>query len=162
MKFWKILAPVLVLLAVGTVGAVTWAVGENRESDTAGPELVVYKTESCGCCNGWVDHVREAGFNVSPHNISHRELNEKKQEVGLDFSLASCHTAFVDGYAIEGHVPAEDILRLLEERPDIAGLTVPGMPVGSPGMEHDDREDPYHVLAFQPDGSTTVFASYHQ
>lgn len=162
MRFWKILIPILILVLVGMISAVAWTTS-NRDGDSAtGPEMVVYKTETCGCCNYWVDHVRDAGFSITAHDISHRELNEKKREVGLDFGLASCHTAFVEGYAIEGHVPAEDILRLLEERPAVAGLTVPGMPIGSPGMEQGDRRDPYHVLAFQPDGSTTIFASHHQ
>ncbi|MDQ2068981.1 DUF411 domain-containing protein [Natronospira bacteriovora] len=138
------------------------ACSDANEGADGLPEMVVYKTETCGCCEVWVDHVKDAGFAVTAHDISHRELNEKKREAGLDFGLASCHTAFIDGYAIEGHVPAEQIIRLLEERPDVAGLTVPGMPIGSPGMEHGDRYDPYDVLAFQPDGSTTVFASYHR
>lgn len=162
MRFWKIWAPIAALLVIGTVAATAWTLAERDAEESTGPEMVVYKTETCGCCNDWVDHVIAAGFSVSAHDISHRELNEKKQEVGLDYSLASCHTAFIDGYAIEGHVPAEEILRLLEERPSVAGLTVPGMPIGSPGMEQGNRRDAYHVLAFQPDGSTTIYASYHQ
>jgi len=152
----RILFPALFLILFSLA-----ACSDAEDRDTT-PEMVVYKTETCGCCDVWVDHVKDAGFAVTAHDISHRELNEKKRDAGLDFGLSSCHTAFVDGYAIEGHVPAEQIFRLLEERPDVAGLTVPGMPIGSPGMEHGDRYDPYDVLAFQPDGSTTVFASYHQ
>lgn len=125
-------------------------------------EMVVYKTASCGCCNAWLEHVREAGFEVDARDVSHRELNEIKAEAGLEYGLSSCHTAHIDGYVIEGHVPADDIRRLLEERPEVAGLTVPGMPVGSPGMEQGDRQDAYEVLTFREDGSTEVFASYHQ
>jgi len=124
------------------------------------PEMVVYKTPTCACCDDWVDHVREAGFEVSAHDITHAELNDKKVEGGLGPGMASCHTAFIDGYTIEGHVPATEIKRLLELRPDVAGLTVPGMPIGSPGMEMGDRVDDYDVLSFTRNGNTEVFATY--
>ncbi|MFK7161341.1 DUF411 domain-containing protein [Marinospirillum sp. MEB164] len=109
--------------------------------------MTVYKSETCGCCNDWIDHVREAGIEVEAVDLIH--LNHKKQELGVPPQLASCHTGVMDGYLIEGHVPAEQILRLLRERPRILGLAVPGMPHGSPGME-TGRVDAYQVLSFDP------------
>lgn len=126
----------------------------------AEPVMQVYKTETCGCCDDWIDHVEDAGFQVESTNL--RDLNSKKQELGLPYELASCHTAVIDGYIIEGHVPASDIQRLLQERPEISGLTVPGMPHGSPGME-TGRVDAYEVLAFDLEEQTQkVWSSYNQ
>lgn len=107
--------------------------------------MTVYKSESCGCCNDWIDHVREAGIAVEAVDLIH--LNRKKQELGMPPQLTSCHTAVIEGYLIEGHVPVSDIQRLLQERPAITGLAVPGMPHGSPGME-TGRVDAYQVLSF--------------
>jgi hypothetical protein len=115
----------------------------------------VYTTEGCGCCNGWVEHLRAAGFEVDARNVT--DLPSIKAGAGIDASLSSCHTALVDGYVVEGHVPADVIQRLLAERPDIAGVVVPGMPVGSPGMEGGGAK-PYQVLALGRDGSTEVYA----
>ncbi len=162
MKSSRILTASFLAAALAGGGVLAWALTGGERTGSHAPEMVVYKTETCGCCDDWVDHVREAGFAVTAHDISHQELNLKKHEAGLSPGLGSCHTAFVDGYSIEGHVPAADIHRLLDKRPDVAGLTVPGMPVGSPGMEMGDRKDPYDVLAFDRDGETRVFSSYHQ
>jgi hypothetical protein len=107
--------------------------------------MTVYKSETCGCCDDWIDHVRGAGIEVDAVDLIH--LNRKKQELGMPPQLASCHTAVIDGYLIEGHVPVSDIQRLLRERPAITGLAVPGMPHGSPGME-TGRVDAYQVLSF--------------
>lgn len=107
--------------------------------------MTVYKSETCGCCDDWIDHVRDAGIQVEAVDLIH--LNSKKQELGMPPQLASCHTAVIDGYLIEGHVPVSDIQRLLRERPAITGLAVPGMPHGSPGME-TGRVDAYQVLSF--------------
>lgn len=157
--FRPVLAIALAVLLVGG-GVLLHALTR----DGAGPgEMVVYKTPDCGCCDDWIDHMDEAGFPVTGRDITHAELNDRKRESGLPPGHASCHTAFIDDYVIEGHVPARDVRRLLEERPDgVVGLTVPGMPVGSPGMEYGDRQDPYDVLSFREDGTTDVFASYHQ
>lgn len=122
--------------------------------------MTVYKTATCGCCSAWVDHVRGAGFDVEAIDVERARLIEHKQDFGVDQRLASCHTARVDGYVIEGHVPAADIRRLLEQRPDVAGLAVPGMPTGSPGMEYGDRVDPYRVIAFDEQGRMRIFAEY--
>lgn len=162
MKSPRLLIASFVITALAGGGVLAWALTGGDRAGSQAPEMVVYKTETCGCCDDWVDHVREGGFAVAAHDISHRELNLKKRDAGLSPGQGSCHTAFVDGYAIEGHVPAADIHRLLATRPDVAGLTVPGMPVGSPGMEMGDRKDPYDVIAFSRDGETRVFSSYHQ
>jgi len=118
----------------------------------------VYKTPTCGCCNAWVDHLRQAGFEVETNDVP--STNPIASEAGVPTNARSCHTAKIGGYVVEGHVPAADIKRLLEERPDIVGLSVPGMPIGSPGMEMGDRKDSYDVLAFGRDGSTSVFSSH--
>lgn len=117
--------------------------------------MVVYKTPTCGCCKNWVEHVQAAGFQVEVHDTA--DVAPIKNEHGLPQHLASCHTAIVDGYVIEGHVPADVIRRLLAERPQVAGIAVPGMPAGSPGMEMGSRRDPYDVIAFARDGKVSVF-----
>lgn len=118
----------------------------------------VYKAPTCGCCGAWVEHLREAGFHVQVHDTA--DLGPIKAEVKLPFGLGSCHTARVGGYFVEGHVPAEDVKRLLAERPAARGIAVPGMPVGSPGMEQGDLRQPYDVLLIAEDGSTSVFAHH--
>lgn len=126
------------------------------------PTVKVYQSPTCGCCTLWVDHLRDEGFEVVAHMVDDHRLTQIKIDAGLTRELASCHTGFVDGYVVEGHVPAEDVVRMLRERPDIAGIAVPGMPIGSPGMEVDDRKDPYDVLAFDNDGGVSVYASHHR
>ncbi len=119
------------------------------------PTVLVYKTPTCGCCNGWVEHLEEAGFTVDARNV--RDLMTIKVDGGVPTSASSCHTAIVDGYIVEGHVPADQVKRLLAERPAVAGIAVPGMPIGSPGMEGRNAQ-PYQVLSFAHDGSMEVFA----
>lgn len=119
--------------------------------------LEVYKSPTCGCCGAWVEHMQENGYTVKVHETDN--LQPIKEKAGLLPGTGSCHTAFIDGYVIEGHVPASDVDRLLTERPAGKGLTVPGMPVGSPGMEMGDRVDAYDVLLFDENG-TAVF-SHH-
>ena len=121
----------------------------------------VLKSASCGCCIAWGEHMREQGFAVSEKNVSLVELNTAKNEAGLREEHKSCHTAYVDGYVVEGHVPAEDVRRLFTERPDAIGLAVPGMPFGSPGMgEPGPDAEPYDVLLVRRDGSTEVYSSH--
>ena len=120
------------------------------------PEVVVHRDPSCGCCGAWADHLRRAGFPVNI--IETGTLNAVKRRLGVPADLASCHTAEVAGYVIEGHVPAGAIQRLLAERPQAAGLAVPGMPIGSPGME-GGASDTYEVLLFGRQGRR-VFARY--
>ncbi|MEQ9545608.1 MAG: DUF411 domain-containing protein [Marinobacter sp.] len=119
----------------------------------------VYKSPSCGCCSDWVDHLEENGFDVDVTETT--DLNQIKIDAGLTPALASCHTAFVGDYVIEGHVPANDIQRLIADAPKAKGLSVPGMPLGSPGMEVGDRKDHYQVLMFNDQGQTKVFAEHN-
>ena len=121
--------------------------------------ITVYKSPTCGCCSKWVDHLTENDFEVQTHDT--QNMDKVKQMAGITPELSSCHTAMIDGYVVEGHVPAADIKRLLKERPDIKGLTAAGMPMGSPGMEMPDgRKDEYQVLSIGKDGKTSVFAEH--
>jgi hypothetical protein len=124
------------------------------------PRIEVAKTPTCGCCAAWIDHMRAAGFDVTARDVTQGALARIKAQTGLTPELASCHTAMVEGYVVEGHVPAADVRRLLDERPDALGLTVPGMPIGSPGMEMGDARDAYDVLLVRRDGGATVFSAY--
>lgn len=133
------------------------ACGSSGES--GGPQVVVYKSASCDCCKRWVQQLRNAGFSVQPKNVEDR--NPVKSRLGVPAGMGSCHTAEVGGYFVEGHVPVEDIQRLLATRPDAKGLAVPGMPTGSPGMEVPSGEvKPYQVLLVSRDGTTSVFARH--
>jgi hypothetical protein len=123
--------------------------------------IVVHKTATCGCCNKWINHLQQAGFDVKAIDHGHDELAKLKTAHGVMTQQRSCHTAIVENYVIEGHVPADDIKRLLQEQPDVSGLVVPGMPVGSPGMEVEGiPQQPYQVLTFDRNGTVEVFASY--
>lgn len=123
------------------------------------PVVTVYKSASCGCCRKWVDRLRENGFQVEAHDVGNLYPYKQKAQIGP--GMGSCHTAFVDGYAIEGHVPAADIKRLLVEKPAISGLTVPAMPIGTPGMEVPGRAaDAYQVISFKEGQQVGVFSNY--
>ncbi len=121
------------------------------------PTITVYKDPSCGCCKSWIEHLIKHGYRVDAKDTP--EMTEIKRTLGVPDGLTACHTAVVNGYLIEGHVPAADIARLLNEKPKVAGLAVPGMPMGSPGME-GPRTQHYQVLSFDKAGKTKVFASY--
>ena len=122
-------------------------------------QMVVHKSPTCGCCGAWVDHMRAAGFQVEVRETD--DLHPIKERVGVPLGKGSCHTAEIGGYFIEGHVPAEDVKRLLAQKPDAKGLVVPGMPAGSPGMElPDGRSEPYTVELIGRDGSSTTFARH--
>ena len=136
------------------------APAKDVASTSGQPQVVVHKSESCGCCKVWVEHMQSHGFPVKVQNTDN--LGPIKERVGVPYGLGSCHTAEVSGYFIEGHVPAADVQRLLTEKPKAKGLTVPGMPIGSPGMEQGDRVDPYEVLLVHEDGGTSVYATYPQ
>ena len=120
-------------------------------------KITVWKSPACSCCEGWVDHLRAAGYAVEVVDVA--DMNAVKRERGIPAQLASCHTALVDGYLLEGHVPADVIARVLAERPEVAGVAVPGMPTGTPGMEMGSQKDPYDVIAFTAAGETRVFES---
>ena len=129
---------------------------EHKTAEETVP-ITVYKSPTCKCCNKWVQHLEDNGFNVN--TVNKIDMKSIKSKEGVPRQLASCHTAVVGNYVIEGHVPAIDIKRLLKEKPAISGLTVPGMPMGSPGME-GARKDAYNVLTFTKGGDSTVFSQY--
>lgn len=124
---------------------------------SAATQVQVYKTPTCGCCGNWVQHLRTNGFQVSVKDVP--DTTEYRHKFGVPDSLTSCHTAVVEGYALEGHVPAAEVQRILRERPKAKGLAVPGMPMGSPGMEAA-RTQPYNVMLIDATGKASVYASY--
>lgn len=128
-----------------------------RPAIAARPLVEVYKSAACGCCSKWIEHLVANGFGVDSRDVD--DIAAARAKLGVPETLSSCHTAQVEGYLIEGHVPADDINRLLKTRPDGAGLAVPGMPRGSPGMEADVK-DPYNVLLFQLNGRFVVYQRY--
>lgn len=143
--------PIAVLLMAFTLGA-----GANLPASAA-DAVDVYKSPYCGCCEKWVEHLRQAGFAVRTHDVN--DVPAARQRLGMPEHLASCHTAKVGGYVVEGHVPAADIQRLLKEKPKAIGLAVPSMPPGSPGME-SPKPVPYNTLLVRSGGETTVFAKH--
>jgi hypothetical protein len=151
----------LILVSVVVVAVAAMAFWSSREPAAPGEKvatITVYHSPTCGCCKDWMEHLRDEGFAVQAEAVA--DMQHIKQREGVPPAMASCHTALVDGYVVEGHVPAADIRRLLEERPAVAGIAVPQMPVGSPGMEMGDRRDPYAVLAFTGDGKSRVYNHY--
>jgi hypothetical protein len=125
----------------------------------AGSEIVMYKSPACECCSGWAEHLRQTGFTVIEKK--HEDMDAIKAKYGVPERLASCHTAIVDGYVIEGHAPSADVTRLLKERPKVTGLTAPGMPMKSPGMQAKGLQPKnYNVLAFDKNGKSHVFTRY--
>ncbi|HYH46559.1 MAG TPA: DUF411 domain-containing protein [Thermoanaerobaculia bacterium] len=140
-----------------TAGLWPWPVLGQR---AALAPVEVFKSASCDCCRAWVDHLRAAGFSVKVTNVD--DTAEARKRLGMPDDFGSCHTASVGGYVLEGHVPAADAKRLLALRPSAIGLAVPGMPVGSPGMEVGTRRDPYQVFLIDRRGRPSVFASYPQ
>lgn len=129
--------------------------GAMPASAMAPVAITVYKDAGCGCCKAWITHLERNGFAVTAHDVS--TMGQVKANLGVPSALQSCHTGVVSGYVVEGHVPADLIHKLLRERPKVAGLAVPGMPMGSPGME-GARKDPYDVLSFDAKGQTRVYA----
>ena len=138
----------LALMALGTAGA--------SVAQTAGP-IELYKSPYCGCCGKWAEHMSKAGFSVKTHEIDDVPATRKK--LGMPEKLGSCHTAKIGNYLLEGHVPADDIKRLLKEKPKALGLAVPGMPAGSPGMDVPNSP-PYDTLLVHKDGTARVFAKH--
>ncbi len=132
--------------------SITWAT-ENTVR-----EMVVYKDPNCGCCSKWASHLRDNGFTVT--EVAVDDISLYKSKYNVPSNMSSCHTGVIQGYVIEGHVPAADVVRLLQERPDITGLTVPGMPLGSPGMEVDGRSQAYDVMSLNRDGTASKYNSY--
>ena len=140
-------------------GAAMAAPGVVRAA--TGTPIEVWKDPHCGCCHDWISHMQANGFSATIHDTGN---NAVRARLGLPQKLGSCHTALVGGYLIEGHVPASDVRTLLQQKPNALGLAVPGMPMGSPGMDgaaYNNRRDPYDVLLVARDGTTSVFKSYH-
>jgi len=131
----------------------------NANAETQKPvDITVYRSASCGCCGKWLEHLKANNFNVTDKVMG--DVLPIKQSHSIPENLASCHTAIVDGYVIEGHVPASDIMKLLKSKPKVLGLAVPGMVKGSPGMEMGEHKDAYDVVSFDKDQKTAVFSSY--
>jgi len=144
------------LLGMVAMGAASIAVAAKPQI----LEIQVWKDPNCGCCNAWIEHLEKNGFSLTVIDAGN---NAARARLGLPQKFASCHTGLVQGYVIEGHVPAADIRRLIKEKPDAIGIAVPGMPIGSPGMDGPDygkQRDPYQVLLIQKNGSSKVFNSY--
>ena len=133
---------------------------KETEADYSGTtEMTVYRSPTCGCCGVWVDHAQKHGFKIE--DIKTDEMEALKQKHNIPAELASCHTTIIDGYVMEGHIPADDIKRFLTEQPEgLVGLAVPGMPIGTPGMEAKDIKQPFQVLAFNDKGEVEVFNEY--
>jgi hypothetical protein len=142
------------LLLAGTAALVV----AGRAVADDGPTMMVYKSPTCGCCGAWIEHVEAAGMRVAVQNMD--DITLAKTRLGVPRELWSCHTALVEDYVIEGHVPVADIRRLLAERPDVRGIAVPGMPAGSPGMEIPGYSEAYAVYAFAPGAEHSVFARH--
>ncbi len=138
-------------LLIAAVAQTSWA------AETL-PVVDVYKSPTCGCCKDWIKHLEADGFKVVAHDTD--DVVRHKYRVGVPPGHGSCHTAEVGGYFVEGHVPAREVRRMLKERPRARGLAVPGMPMGSPGMEQGGRRDAYEVLLVNRDGSTRTYARY--
>jgi hypothetical protein len=140
-------------------GIVLLAIGGRRLSAGSPKPITVYKSRTCGCCTKWLDHLHAHGLSTVVHDEDN--MDEIKDQLGVPPKLRSCHTALVGAYLLEGHVPVSDIQRLLRERPKVAGLAVPGMPPGTPGMAQSEAEEGnYEVIAFQLDGSSRTFARH--
>ena len=135
----------------------TVAKGAEVITPATGDTLEVWKDPNCGCCKSWIDHMTKHGFTVISHDTP--DMTPVKQQHGVGADLASCHTATIRGYTVEGHVPADLVRRMITEKPKIAGLAVPGMPMGSPGMEMGGMKDAYDIIAFTKDGARSVYAS---
>jgi hypothetical protein len=145
--------------ALLAVGGLVFGAAAIFAAQQTGPLVEVYKDPSCGCCSKWVEHLQAKGFTVK--TTERADLAELKAKHRVPQKVQSCHMALVDGYVVEGHVPAEDVKRLLKERPSIVGIAVPGMPIGSPGMEVAGmKAQPFDVLSFDRAGRTRVFASH--
>jgi hypothetical protein len=149
----------MALLGLFYAGSVRIQTDVAAQQKAAGPLVEVFKTPTCGCCSQWVEHMRTNGFTVRTNDLA--DLTDIKKSRGVPDQVQSCHTAVVNGYVVEGHVPAADVHRMLKEKPAIAGIAVGGMPIGSPGMESPHvKAQPYNVMSFDKNGATRVFAKH--
>jgi len=141
----------LTLGIVLALGANVWMAAQATR-----PQMTVYKSATCGCCSKWVEHMQANGFDVKTINVD--DIDKVKRERGVPADAASCHTGVVNGYVVEGHVPADAVLKVLKEKPAIAGIAVPGMPMGSPGMEvPGGQKDAFNIVAFDKAGKTSIY-----
>jgi len=141
----------LTLGIVLALGANVWMAAQATR-----PQMTVYKSATCGCCSKWVEHMQANGFDVKTINVD--DIDKVKRERGVPADAASCHTGIVNGYVVEGHVPADAVLKVLKEKPAIAGIAVPGMPMGSPGMEvPGGQKDAFNIVAFDKAGKTSIY-----
>jgi hypothetical protein len=145
--------------AVGTLAvtiALAWAGTVWMVAQSAKPQMTVYKSATCGCCSKWVEHMKANGFDVKAIDVD--DIDKVKRERGVPADAASCHTALVNGYVVEGHVPADAVQKMLKEKPAIAGIAVPGMPMGSPGMEvPGGQKEAFNIVSFDKTGKTTIY-----
>jgi hypothetical protein len=147
------IAGAFAIAALALIGAIA------AQQKPAAPLLEVFKTPTCGCCSQWVEHMRTNGFSVRTTDMN--DISDIKKSRGVPDQVQSCHTALVNGYVVEGHVPAADVHRLLKEKPAVVGIAVGGMPIGSPGMEYPGtKPQPYDVLSFDKKGTTRIFAKH--
>jgi len=136
-----------------------FSMASQGEETVSNKEITVYRSPTCGCCGKWIEHVAQNRFIIK--DIISNDMSAIKKKYGVPANLASCHTAIVDGYVVEGHVPAADIEKMLETKPNIVGISAPGMPMGSPGMEMGGRADDFDVVSFDKAGHVEVFAKHH-
>ncbi|NOK63526.1 MAG: DUF411 domain-containing protein [Chloroflexi bacterium AL-W] len=161
MKFTTKIGTVGILIGLILVACATPIKQQTTTKSQAAQAMVVYKSPTCGCCGDWVRYAEEHGYTVTVKEM--QDMTPVKAEHSIPPTMQSCHTTLIDGYVIEGHVPIEDVERLLTERPNVAGIAVPGMPVGSPGMEVAGTEpQPFDVMTFDTDGNTDVFSRHSQ
>ena len=147
------------VLMVCVLLSLNFSIKAEGQVETVEPIVIeVYRSPSCGCCSKWIAHLKENQFDVKDHVTN--DVQAIKDKYGVPENMASCHTALVNGYVVEGHVPAADIRKLLKLKPAVIGISVPGMPVGTPGMEMGGRKDPYKVVSFDKDKKYQVFSSY--
>lgn len=149
-----------ILIALIALPTSVQASGFNSKTqlDSSSLQMTVYRSPYCSCCEGWIDHLKQQGFQIN--DIKTEEIEAIKQKYHVPDSLASCHTGLINGYVMEGHVPGDDIQRFLKQKLNVVGLTVPQMPVGTPGMEMGGKKDPFSVLAFNKKGEVEVFKHY--
>ena len=149
----------IVMLFTASLVQAEPSVWDKSTETYAGPKnITVYRDPDCGCCKAWIEHLNKHGFNVIDKMT--RDMSSIKKQYGVQSNMASCHTAIINGYVIEGHVPADDIKRLLNTKPDIIGLSVPQMPVGTPGMEMGNKKDPFVVMELKKTGQPDSFNEY--
>lgn len=145
----------IVTLSLALLGSLYYFQPQSKKSQTN--EVVVYQSRTCGCCKKWVSHLKDNGFNVKSEFVD--DVAQLKAKMNVPLNLSSCHTAVVNGYIVEGHVPASAVKKLLSEAPAIKGLAVPGMPMGSPGMEGSYKEN-FNVLAFEGNGTAKIYMQF--